>query len=99
LNVLVSYQAGDLLALPFPDSGFDVVWYMREAGVVHASFHERMNVRAVRQLVEICNNLYPIMSQPLTDFRDPQGPLVRLRVRNEDFWCFDLLMLAWLRHR
>jgi len=26
LNVLVSYQAGDLLALPFPDSGFDVVW-------------------------------------------------------------------------
>lgn len=26
LNVLVSYQAGDLLALLFPDSGFDVVW-------------------------------------------------------------------------
>jgi len=26
LNNLVSYQIGDLLALPFPDSSFDVVW-------------------------------------------------------------------------
>jgi sarcosine/dimethylglycine N-methyltransferase len=26
LNALVSYQIGDLLALPFPDSCFDVVW-------------------------------------------------------------------------
>lgn len=26
LNALVSYQTGDLLALPFPDRGFDVVW-------------------------------------------------------------------------
>jgi sarcosine/dimethylglycine N-methyltransferase len=26
LNALVSYQNADLLALPFPDSGFDVVW-------------------------------------------------------------------------
>jgi ubiquinone/menaquinone biosynthesis C-methylase UbiE len=26
LNALVSYEIGDLLALPFPDSGFDVVW-------------------------------------------------------------------------
>jgi hypothetical protein len=29
-----------------------------------------MNVRAARQLVEIRNNLYTIMSQPLTDFGD-----------------------------
>jgi sarcosine/dimethylglycine N-methyltransferase len=26
LNALVNYQIGDLLALPFPDSSFDVVW-------------------------------------------------------------------------
>jgi ubiquinone/menaquinone biosynthesis C-methylase UbiE len=26
LNALASYQTGDLLALPFPDRGFDVVW-------------------------------------------------------------------------
>jgi ubiquinone/menaquinone biosynthesis C-methylase UbiE len=26
LNTLVSYQIGDLLALPFPDSCFDAVW-------------------------------------------------------------------------
>jgi sarcosine/dimethylglycine N-methyltransferase len=26
LNALVSYQIGDVLALPFPDSCFDVVW-------------------------------------------------------------------------
>jgi sarcosine/dimethylglycine N-methyltransferase len=26
LNALVSYQIGDLLALPFPDNSFDVVW-------------------------------------------------------------------------
>jgi hypothetical protein len=43
---------------------------MRDAGVVHAAFHECMNVHTASQFVEI----------------------LRLRLRNEDFWRPDLLL-------
>jgi hypothetical protein len=89
-NRLFTYTAASLISLLAIEPVAEHQ-YMRDAGVVHASFYERMNVRAVRQLVEICNNLYTIMSQPLADFRDPWGPLVGLRVRNEDFWSRSVL--------
>jgi len=40
LNALVSYQTSDLLALPFPDSGFDVVW--TQHAVMNISDRERV---------------------------------------------------------
>ncbi len=68
---------------------------MRDAGVVHAAFHERRNVRAVRDLQQPLHHHESAAHR----FQGSMGPLVRLRVRNEDFWCLDFLMLAWIRHR